>query len=34
MTAGEQTSKVVATTVVDGILIGDTVVPRRPASKQ
>lgn len=34
MTAGEQTSKVVATAVVDGILIGDTVVPRRPASKQ
>ena len=34
MTAGEHTSKVVATTVVDGILIGDTVVPRRPASKQ
>jgi hypothetical protein len=34
MTAGEQTSKVVATTVVDGILIGDTVVPRRAASKQ
>jgi hypothetical protein len=34
MTAGEQTSKVVATTVVDGILIGDTVVPRRPGSKQ
>ena len=34
MTAGEQTSKVVATAVVDGILIGDTVVPRRATSKQ
>jgi len=34
MTAGEQTSKVVATAVVDGILIGDVAVPRRPASKQ
>jgi len=34
MTVGEQTSKVVATEVVDGILIGDVVVPRRTASKQ
>lgn len=34
MSAGEQTSKVVATAVVDGVLIGDVVVPRRAASKQ
>jgi hypothetical protein len=34
MSVGDQTSKVVATAVVDGILIGDIAVPRRPASRQ
>jgi hypothetical protein len=34
MTANEQTSKVVATAVVDGIMVGDVAVPRRAASKQ
>ena len=34
MTASEQTSKVVATAVVDGIQVGDVAVPRRAASKQ
>jgi hypothetical protein len=34
MTAAEQTSKVVVTAVVDGIMVGDVAVPRRPVSKQ
>lgn len=34
MSTAEQTSKVVVTSVADGIQVGDVVVPRRPASKQ
>ena len=34
MAVSEQTSKVVVTSSIDGIVNGDVAVPRRPASKQ